>query len=237
MSEKILNLLFLFVVGTIGGIFADQILWPYFIEKPLFSEYRLEQTPIYVTERKEVTVTEDIALQDAVAKVESIVVGIRTVTVDNVIVGSGLIVTSDGLFVTLNDLVPRDSELSFFIDGKSVSFQILKRDAVHNLALVKVEKNNLPTVSFADLKKIKLGQRIFLIGVVFDGKGVRRVVNEGLIRSFDEEAIETNVFESVVLAGSPLFDIKGSCLGLSQINPQGRVIAIPIDQVKHFIGL
>jgi len=238
MFKKISEILFLFIFGIAGGIFADQILWPYFVEKPLFSEYRLEQTPIYVTERKEITVTENTALQSAIERVENTIVGVRTQTVDGIILqGSGLIVTSDGLFVTLNDLVPKGSVFSFFVDEELADFQILKRDVKENLALIKVEKSNLPTLSFADFGKIKLGQRVFLMGIVFEKAGLKKTVNQGIVKSFDDNLIETNIFEQNTLAGSPLFDIHANIVGLNQINKDGKVFSIPVSKIKEFIGL
>ncbi len=238
MSKKISKILFLFIFGIAGGIFADQILWPYFVEKPLFSEYRLEQTPIYVTEIKEITVTENTALQSAIERVENTIVGVRTQTVDGIVLeGSGLIVTSDGFFVTLNDLVPKGSVFSFFVDEALADFQILKRDAKENLALVKVEKSNLPTLSFADFGKIKLGQRVFLMGIVFEKAGLKKTVNQGIVKSFDDNLIETNIFEQNTLAGSPLFDINANIVGLNQINKDGKVVSIPVSKIKEFIGL
>jgi S1-C subfamily serine protease len=238
MFKKISKILFIFIFGIAGGIFADQILWPYFIEKPLFSEYRLEQTPIYVTEIKQITVTENTALQDAIERVENTIVGVSTQTVGGIILqGSGIIVTSDGLFVTLNDLVPKGSVFSFFVDEELADFQILKRDAKENLALIKVEKSNLPTLSFADFEKIKLGQRVFLIGIVFEKAGIGKTVNQGIIKSFNDNLIETNIFEQNTLAGSPLFDIHANIVGLNQINKDGKVFSIPVSKIKEFIGL
>ncbi len=237
MFKKISQILFLFIFGIAGGIFADQILWPYFVEKPLFSEYRLEQTPIYVTEIKEITVTENIALEDAIEKVENTIVGVSTQRVDGIVLqGSGFIVTSDGLFVTLNDLIPRGSVFSFFVDNELVDFQILKRDAEKNLALVKVEKSNLSTFGFADFGKIKLGQRVFLMGIVFEKAELKKTVNQGIIKSFDDNLIETNIFEENILAGSPLFDIYANIVGLNQIDKNGKVISIPISIIREFIG-
>lgn len=237
MSKKISKILFLFIFGIAGGIFADQIFWPYFVEKPLFSEYRLEQTPIYVTEIKQITVTENTALQDAIKRVENTIIGVSTQTVDGIILqGSGVIVTSDGLFVTLNDLVPRGSVFSFFVDEELVDFQILKRDAEENLALVKVEKSNLPTLGFADFEKIKLGQRVFLMGIVFEKAELKKTVNQGIIKSFNDNLIKTNISEQNILAGSPLFDIHANIVGLNQIHENGEVVSIPVSVIREFIG-
>lgn len=238
---KITTIVFLFISGMVGGIFADQIFWPYLIEKPLFSQYRPEKNPIYVTEKKEITIVENTALVDAIEKVENTIVGVRTKTAEgNILEGSGLIVTSDGLFITLNDLVPKGSEFLFYIDGQPISFQIIKRDAGQNLALIKAEKENLSTVGFADLDKARIGQRVFLIGALLDNdnkKVIKKIANEGIIKSLNQELIETNISEDANLAGSPLFDIEGRCLGLNQINSQGEITAISVNQIKNFIGL
>jgi len=237
MSKNILKIVAFFIIGTVGGIFADQILWPYFIEKPLFYQYRLEQSPVYVTERKEVTIQENTALKEAIEKVEKTVVGVRTQTKEEKILeGSGLIVTSDGLIVTLAELVPPGSLFGFFVDGGQVSYQILKRDLKENLALVKIGKTNLPTLGFANLEKIKLGERVFLVGVIFKEKIPSKIVNEGIVKSFEEDSIKTNIFEKYTLTGSPLFNIEGEVLGLNTIDLEGEVIAIPISKIKQFIG-
>ena len=234
MSKNILKIIGFFVVGMVGGIFADQIFWPYFIERPLFYEYGLEQSPVYVTEKKEVIIQENTALQDAVEKVYKTVVGLKTQTkTGEVLEGSGLIVTSDGLLVTLAELVPQGSEFAFFIDGKAVSYQILKRDLAENLALVKLGEAKLPTVVFADFNKLKLGERIFLVANLFESVEV----NEGIVKSFNKDSIETNITETNDIKGSPLFNIAGEVIGLNTVDFGGKVIAIPINAIKAFIGM
>ena len=240
MLKNIFKIIAIFLLGIFGGIFADQILWPYFVERPLFYQYRLEQSPVYVTEIKEITIQENVALKNAIEKVEKVVIGAKTVTKSQeVLEGSGLIVTADGLLVTLAELVPQGSNFSFFIEGQPANFQILKRDLKENLALVKIEKTNLPTVSFADLEKLKLGERVFLVGVIFDTQKITppgRVVNEGIVKSFSQDFIKTNIFEKNILKGSPLFNIEGEVLGINEIDSEGNIIAIPISKIKSFAG-
>ncbi len=238
MLKNIFKIIAFFIIGMVGGIFADQIFWPYFVERPLFYQYRLEKSPVYVTERKETIIQENTALTEAVEKVEKTVIGVRAQAKEGTFLeGSGLIVTSDGLIVTLAELVPQGSSFSFFIDGKQASFQILKRDLKENLALVKIEETNLPTVSFANLEKIKLGERVFLVAVTFDDKVPSEVVNEGIVKKIDKNLIETNIDESETVKGSPLFNIASEVLGLNTIDLKGKVITIPITIIKEFIGL
>ena len=239
MPKNIFKILAVFIIGTVGGIFADQILWPYFIERPLFYQYRLEQTPVYVTERKEITnyIQENVALKEAADKVAGTVVGVKAKTAQGLVSeGSGLIVTNDGFLVTLAELLPQGSDFAFYVDGEWPEYQVLKRDLKNNLALVKVGKGGLSTVGFADLGKTRIGERIFLAGFDFSTSTPRLMVNEGVIKIFDKNTIQTNIFESVLLNGSPLFNIEGNAVGLGFVDKEGRVSAIPITKIRQFVG-
>jgi len=234
MGKNILKIIAIFILGMVGGIFADQIFWPYFVERPLFYKYRLEQAPIYVTEKKETIVQENTALKNAIEKVEKTVVGIKA---GKTLEGSGLIVSSDGLVVTLAELVPSGAKINLFWEGRLISFQILKKDLKENLALIKMEESNLPTVGFADLDKIKLGERVFLVGIIFEkGDNPKKTTNEGIIKTFDNNFIQTNIFEKNNLKGSPLFNIEGNILGINTIDREGAVSTISIKKIRDFLG-
>lgn len=241
MAKNVLKIIGFFIVGMIGGIFADQILWPYFIERPLFYKYRLDQAPIYVTERNEFVIQENVALTNAIEKVEKVAVGVRTQLETGIILeGSGLILTSDGLLVTLSELVPQATGTTFFWEDKQYKIgdkaKVLKRDLKNNLALVKIEEANLPTTGFADQSKIKIGERVFLAGVIFQNGIPQELANEGIIKTVDDRSIKTNIFEKYTLSGSPLFDIEGNVLGLNTIDKEGKVNTIPASKIKTFAG-
>jgi len=239
MGKNTLKIIAFFIIGMVGGIFADQIFWPYFIERPLFNKYRLEQAPIYVTEKKEVTnyIQENTALKEAVAKVEKVVAGVKTKAENDLVLeGSGLVLTADGFIVTLADLVPQGSAFAFYVNEKWPAYQILKRDLKENLALIKVEDGKSQSSGFADLEKLKLGERVFLVGFDFSASTPQRVVNEGVIKSFNKDAIQTSIIESSHMAGSPLFNIEGNVVGLAVVDGEGRVSAIPISKIRLFTG-
>ena len=228
--KKLLPIIVIFVVGMVGGIFSGQIFWPYFVERPLFYQYGLDKGPVYLTEVKEIYIQENVALVEAIKNVEETVVRIEVRTkAGKILKGTGFIVTSDGLMVTLAEFVPQGHDFDFFIGNESFSFQILKRDLKENLALVKLSSPILKTTGFADLEKLEIGERVFLLGP--------KVVNEGIIRSFNQNLIQTNMIEDSSLSGSPIFNIKGEILGISTINAQGKVSIIPISKIREFIGL
>jgi len=240
-AKNIIQIIALFVIGMAGGIFADKILWPYFVERPLFQQYKLEQSPTYITQNQNLTmyVQENTAIRESVQDVLPAIVGIKTKTASGEILeGSGLILTSDGLIVTLASLVPRGSEFSFFVDGKWPAFQILRRDTVNDLALIKVEENGLKSRGFADMAKIKLAEPVFLAGTDFSTATTtpQNVVNAGIITTLSEELIKTNIFDAESIAGSPLFDVEGRTVGLSVVGQDGRVWAIPANLIRTFAG-
>ena len=229
MLKNIWKIVVIFIFGMAGGIFAEQIFWPYFVERPLFYQYDLDRPPIYVTEVKQVVIRENLALQEAVSKVEKAVARVKTQTAaGRILEGSGLVATTDGLVVTLAELVPAGSAFTFSVGGKELAYQVLKRDLENNLALVKLEGANFTTVGFADFAKLKIGERVFLLGT--------GIVNEGIVRSFDQNSIQTNISEKASLAGSPLFNIEGKALGVNTIDRQGMVSAIPISTIRQFLG-
>ena len=239
MAKKFLRVIFILVLGLIGGIFADQVFCPYFIERPLFYKYRLEQASVYVTEKNEIVVQENTALQDAVDKVKRVIVGVRAETrKGKVIEGSGLIITSDGLTVTLASIIPQGETFTLFLDNNPVPFQVLKRDSKKDLALVLIapEGKSLPTIAFGDMDKTRLGERVFLVGNIFGENGIEKTVNAGIIKNLYSDFIQTNILEENIIKGSALFNIKGEALGLNTLNSAGEVVAIPIDQVKEFAG-
>jgi serine protease Do len=237
MFKNILRILGIFAVGMVGGIFATQVLWPYFVERPLFERYGLSQAPIYVTERKEVIIQENNALENAIEKVQNTVIGLRSKTQEGKIMeGSCLIVTSDGIIVTLAELIPQGSSPNFYVNKKAVAYQILKRDTKLNLALIKIEKNNLPTVGFADLGKIKIGERVFMVGNIFASTTPENTVNEGIIQNFNKDLIGTSITQAEGGEGSVLFDIEGNVVGLNKVNENGKIITIPASLIKTFTG-
>ena len=241
MTKNTLKLVTIFIIGMVGGIFAEQIFWPYFIERPLFYKYNLDgNAPIYISETKEIFIQENTALTEAIEKTEKVVIAVNSKTSKGKIIqGSGLIVTSDGLIVTLADLVPRGAEFSFYVNNKKQSYQILKRDLEENLALVKLDIDNTSTLAFRDLNNLKLGERVYLIGEVFEltESLSKKSINEGIITSFDEDLIETNISEEDDMSGSILFDIEGKILGLSMVNNDGKIVTMPASKIAEFIGM
>lgn len=223
------------LLGALGALFFNVFALPFLLTNSYFERFQFvkdfKQGKIIINPKEQVYIQENTALEKAINNAQKVVVGTQK---NGVVTGSGLIATSDGSIITLASLVSSGTKVNF--NGEDTNYKIIKKDLKNNLALIKVEKNDLYTVGFADFDNLIIGQRVFLIGVISVNTG-NRFANEGIIRSFEENLIKTNISEKAIVNGSPLFNISGELVGLSFISQDGKVSAISIDTIKSFLGL
>ena len=72
--------------------------------------------------------------------------------------------------------------------------------------------------------------------MIFEKGNSVKMVNQGIVKFFTRNYIRTNIFEKYTLKGSSLFNISGELLGLNTIDSEGKVTAIPITEIRDFIG-
>lgn len=164
--------------------------------------------------------------------------------------GSGFIISSDGLIAT-NKHVVEDTNATYTVlttDGKKYDAQVLSRDPINDLALVKISASNLPTVSLGDSSKLEIGQKVIAIGnslgqyqnTVTTGvvSGIGRSITAGGSASGTEQlegVIQTDAAINPGNSGGPLLDIGGSVIGINTaIDQQGQLVgfAIPANDLK-----
>lgn len=163
--------------------------------------------------------------------------------------GTGFIVSEDGLIAT-NKHVVDDEQASYTVlttDGKKYEAKVLSRDPVNDLALVKIEADNLPTLTLGDSTNIELGQRVVAIGnslaqyqnTVTTGvvSGIGRTITASGTSGSEqlEGVIQTDAAINPGNSGGPLLDIGGSVIGINTaIDSQGQLVgfAIPVNDFK-----
>jgi len=223
----ILKIIGILLLGAIGGIISQIFLIPYLMKTPFFEELEFIKSlkrEIVINPTEEIIIKESEALEKAVEKVEATVFNLSFDKEE----GCGFCLTSDGQVLTQASLLPQGD--SIFLDGEKTDFRILKRDLKLDLALIKIEASNLKTMPFFEFEKLKIGTSVFLIDP-------DTVVNQGIVKSFSENSIETNILEKENFSGCPLFTFEGKFLGLSRISEEGEVSAIPVSEIRSFAGL
>lgn len=223
----------LMVAAIIASIYANQILWPALAGSQLACDCngpkKEDAVPI-----KQIVIEENTALKDAIEEVSKTVVLVKSKTAaGNVIEGAGLVLSSDGIIIASSDLLPQGGKFEVIINGQSVPFEVAKRDAKLGLALIKAQAGNLSTSSFFQTENLRLGERIFLLGMASGGI---EFVNEGIIKSLGDN-FTTTIIEKTAVKGVPVFGIQGGIIGLSYANKSGEVSVLPITRIKEFSGL
>lgn len=79
--------------------------------------------------------------------------------------GSGVIITSDGYIITNNHVIEGADEIVVTLeDNKSYKFRLIGRDPVTDIALLKIDANNLPYLTFGNSDSLRLGEWVIAIG-------------------------------------------------------------------------
>ena len=155
--------------------------------------------------------------------------------------GSGFIISSDGYVLTNNHVVADADEIIVRLSDRSeLQAKLVGTDPRTDVALLKVEGKNLPTVKLGDSEKLKVGEWVLAIGSPF---GFDHSVTKGIVsakgRTLPNDTyvpfIQTDVAINPGNSGGPLFNMKGEVVGInSQIFTRsggfmGLSFAIPID--------
>jgi len=175
-----------------------------------------------------------------------------TISSDNKDIGTGFIITTNGLIVTNKHVVPDvNTKYSAVIDKEVVEIVNIYRDPVTDLAIVKVNKINLKPVTLGDSDKIKVGQSVIAIGTVLGE--FRSTVTKGVVSGLGRGIVANNPFEgserldnviqtdaaiNLGNSGGPLFNLKGEVIGVNVAVSSGAQsigFALPINLVKESV--
>jgi serine protease Do len=155
--------------------------------------------------------------------------------------GSGFIVSADGVILTNAHVVDGAKEVDVKLtDKREFRAKVLGADPQSDVAVLKIDARNLPTVKLGDPRSVHVGQWVVAIGSPF---GFDNTVTAGIVsaksRTLPDESyvpfIQTDVAVNPGNSGGPLFDLDGEVIGInSQIfsqtgGYQGLSFAIPIE--------
>lgn len=231
----ILNLIGSLTAGIIGALVFVVFLLPYLLASPAFENYQFvkdfKQGKIVINQTDKIYIQENLALEQAIERVKGSVVMVLANRLT-----SGLIATSDGSVITLASTIGSSSSADIFWQGEKQTAKVVKIDWKNNLALLKIDKNNLQTVGLANSDSIKLGQKVFLVAPM-EKTGNQWFANEGIISRLDADILMTNIASMPVLAGGPLFNMAGELVGLNFIGSDGKISAVSVDKIQSLLGL
>lgn len=195
------------------------------------------------------------AVLDTLEKVSKSVVNINTVKLISRMLyqaipvegmGSGTIIDSKGQILTNNHVVGGAEKITVTLwNGEMLEGKIVGACSVHDTAIVKVNKPELPAAELGDSEKLRVGQRVYAIGNPFGLTG-GPTVTSGVIsatkrtiesqRGLIENLVQTDAAINPGNSGGPLLDLEGKVVAINTaIIPyaQGIGFAIPINTAKQ----
>ncbi|MBT9568454.1 MAG: trypsin-like peptidase domain-containing protein [Thiobacillus sp.] len=156
-------------------------------------------------------------------------------------VGSGFVIAPDGYIITNAHVVDGAHTISVkFNDKREMSARVIGVDPLSDIALIKVDGKDLPTVKIGRADTLRVGQWVLAIGSPF---GFEQSASQGIVsalgRSLPGDAyvpfVQTDVPINPGNSGGPLIDLAGRVVGVNaQIfsrsgGYQGISFAIPVD--------
>jgi serine protease Do len=163
-------------------------------------------------------------------------------------IGTGFIFREDGYILTNNHVIEGADEIKVtFFDGREFTGKVIGADPLTDIAVVKVEAENLPTLSLGDSDAARVGEFVVAIGNpyglshtvtmgVLSAKG--RAVPSGDTGQEYENFLQTDAAINPGNSGGPLLNLDGEVIGINTaIIPfaQGVGFAIPINMAKSIL--
>ena len=161
--------------------------------------------------------------------------------------GSGFIIRPDGYIVTNNHVVDGASEITVKLsDSRHFAAKVVGRDEKSDVALLKIDAQNLPVVAFGNSDNLQIGEPVMAIGNPFGLEGTvttgivsakGRVIGEGPYDNF----IQTDASINPGNSGGPLVNQAGQVVGIDTaiVSQSGGSVgigfAIPINEAKSIL--
>ena len=255
------------IFGGIGGVFASAMFFPWLGDTlPVLQRYpifRSVGTTQVIEKTEKQIVSEADAVVDAVKVVQPCVVSIMRKkdvtdflgrTFKSEMGGTGFVITGDGLILT-NRHVVSDSEADYTVitnDGENYEAKVKAIDPANDIAIIKIEVDDLPVVSLGYSDSLQVGQKAVVIGnalgeysnTVTSGiiSGINRTITAGDVGSVNYERLEGVIQTDAAInfgnSGGPLVDLAGNVVGVATAVDQGGSLigfAIPINDVRSAI--
>lgn len=138
-------------------------------------------------------------------------------------VGSGFFISSDGYIITNNHVVENSIKVRIkTLDEKEYTARIIGTDPRTDLALLKIETNNVPFIGLGDSNKVEVGEWVLAIGNPLDQDltvtaGIISAKGRQLGVADYEDFLQTDAAINRGNSGGPLIDMEGKVIGINSI--------------------
>ena len=136
--------------------------------------------------------------------------------------GSGVVVSPAGYILTNNHVVEGADDIEVMLnDGRVVKARVIGTDPETDLAVLKVDLDNLTAITLGDSDKLEVGDAVLAVGNPF---GVGKTVTSGIVSALGRSQLGINTFENFIQtdaainpgnSGGALVDVNGNLVGIN----------------------
>lgn len=178
---------------------------------------------------------EIVSYHEAVRKASPAVVNIYTQIFDNSSatgmrqnLGSGVIMTDNGYILTNNHVIKDGYQIDVYLqNGKRFNANIVGYDVLTDLAVLKIDGNNLPTIPQNNKREIRIGDVVLAIGNPYN---LGQSVTQGIISATGRNTLSDRTRQNFIQTDAPIS--KGNSGG-ALINSAGELIGINTISLKN----
>ena len=165
--------------------------------------------------------------------------------------GSGVIISPDGYIVTNNHVIDKAKEVKVVLNSnKEYSAKVVGVDPTTDLAVLKIEGENLPSLAFANSDEVRLGEWVLAVGNPFNlnstvtagiisakGRSINIIDNQSAIEAF----IQTDAAVNPGNSGGALINTRGDLIGINTAistrtgSYEGYSFAVPANIVRKVV--
>jgi serine protease Do len=148
--------------------------------------------------------------------------GIDSSSATDETLGSGVIVDESGVIVTNYHVVAQADEIGVNLaDGRELPATLVGSDAASDLAVLRIDADNLVAATWGDSNDLEVGEMVWAIGNPF---GLDRTVTYGIVSGTGRRGVLDNPFQEFLQtdasvnpgnSGGPLVDVHGSIVGIT----------------------
>lgn len=228
-----------FLVAGFSGVFFSRTFLPWLTSFEPFNKVEwlcnVKDNTTIINKTEKLYISDGMAYQEAINRVGNTVVALRVERAGRILVqNSGFILTNDGLIATANFSLAKGAKILVLRDGQEYEAQLIKQDAAGDLALVKIEANNLPVADFGDNSSLSLGERVVLVGAAKTGESFAKFVDLGIVKTLLPE-LSFSFSEASLADGAPIANIEGRVLGLALTEKDGSVSLVGQEKIKELM--
>ncbi len=159
--------------------------------------------------------------------------------------GSGVIIGNDGYIITNNHVIEGADEITVVLhDNRSAKAKVVGSDKETDIAVLKIDIKNLPSISIGDSDSLRVGDVVLAIGDPF---GVGQTVTQGIVSAKGRNDLGISTFENFIQtdaainpgnSGGALIDAHGKLIGINTAifsksgGSHGIGFAIPVNLVN-----